>query len=82
MSTNFLLAVSLFQDFRETATRNSNQQFPPRPARLEARVLFSKSRETAQQQPISNTKTKGYLFRPVLKQHETMCNSQHIVPVA
>jgi hypothetical protein len=80
MSTNFLLAVSLFQDFRVTATRNSNQRF--RLAQLEARALLSENRETAKRQPISNTKTKSWLFQPVLKQRETVCNSQHITPGA
>jgi hypothetical protein len=78
MSTNFLLAVSLFQCFRETASRISNQRSWPQSAQLEARALFSKNRETAQQQPISNAKTRCCLFRPALKQHETMGNSQLI----
>lgn len=82
MSTNFLLAVSLFQDFRDMASRISYRRFRPRPVQLEPRVLLSKNRETAQQEPISNTTTKGCLFRPMLKQHETMCNSQHIMPGA
>ena len=78
MLMNFLLAVSLFQDFREMATRNSNRRFRPRLAQLEARVLFSKNRETVQQRPISTTKAKSCLFQPVLKQRETVRNSQHI----
>jgi hypothetical protein len=82
MSTNFLLAISLFQDFQEVASRISHRRSRPRRAQLESHGLFSKNPETAQQQPISNPKTKGYLFRPLLKQHETMCNSQHIMPGA
>jgi hypothetical protein len=81
-STNFLPAVSLFQDFREMASRISHRRSRPRRAQLEAHVLFAKNRETAQQQPISQTKTVGCLFRLLLKQHETMCNSQHIVRAA
>jgi hypothetical protein len=64
------------------ASRISHRRFRPRLAQLEARVLFSKNRETAQQQPISTTKTNGCLFRPVLKQRETVRNSQHITPGA
>jgi hypothetical protein len=75
-------AVSLFQDFREMASRISQRRFRPRLAQLEARVLSAENRETAQRQPISITKTKSYLFQPVLKRRETVRNSQHITPGA
>jgi hypothetical protein len=80
ISIDYLPAVSPFQDFWETASRISHRRFRRRLAQLEARALMSENRETAQRQPISTTKTKSWLFQPVLKQRETMCNSQHIMP--
>ena len=79
---DYLPAVSLFQDFREMASRISYRRFRPRLAQLEARALLSENRETVQRQPISITKTKSWLFQPVLKQCETVRNSQHITPGA
>jgi hypothetical protein len=61
---DYLPAVSLFQDFREMASRICRRRFRPRLAQLEAPALFSENRETAQQRPISTTKTKPWLFQP------------------
>jgi hypothetical protein len=77
---DYLPAVSLFQDFRETASRISCRRFWPRLAQLEARTILSENRETVQQQPISEIKTKSYLFQPVLKRRETVRNSRYITP--
>jgi hypothetical protein len=76
---DYLPAVSLFQDFRELASPISYRRWPL-VAPLEARAFFSANRETVQQQPISKTKPKSYLFQPVLKRRETVRNSRYITP--
>jgi len=80
--SNYLLSVSLFQDFREMAARNSDRQFRSWLTQLELRARFSQNRETAQQRAISSTKVNGCLFQPALKQREAVRNSQHITPGA
>jgi len=79
--SNYLLSVSLFQDFREMAARNSDRQLRSWLTQLEL-ARFSENRETAQQRPISSTKVNGCLFQPALKQREAVRNSQHITPGA
>jgi hypothetical protein len=76
---NYLAAVSLFHVFLEKASSNSNWQSRPP---LQTRAALSKSRETAQQRPVSLEKTNGWVFQPVLKQRETVCDRQQIKPRA
>jgi hypothetical protein len=79
---DYLVAVSLFHDFWEVASRISRRRCRPRLAQLEAGARMAENRETAQHRATSITKADSYLFHPVLKQHETVRNRQHIAPGA
>jgi hypothetical protein len=75
----YLLAISLFHDFWEVGSRISRRGFRPWLGSTRAAHLLSGNRETAQQRPISITKTNSWLFQPALKQHETVRNSQRTI---
>src|SRR5258707_15555636 len=76
LSNNYFPGVSLFHDFRGIAAPNFSRRFRLCLTQLTLQLLFLEIRETAEQRLISTTRLKACLFRPVLKQGETACNSR------